>query len=342
MKKFLSLLIVHYKESEKTIKRCLDSIAIQQNVDFGEIEVIIGNDGDECILDKSVYEYYPFEVKYEIFEKRGISACRNRLLSLAEGEYIQWIDGDDCFFNIAALWMDMREIKEGGGFDALVQNFVCEVKRPDNGKIDYQEMQMNGQQFVHGKVYRKKFLTDNEICFRENYPDRDVHEDHVIMALTRSLSQNVKYNPTAGFLWANNEDSVSRKDPYYLQHTTKYLLMNNSWVLEKLYKKGKLQELRTTAYSMFVDIYYSLCEDKWLETSTKADRDECEGYFKFYYERYNKYVEELDTETKKQIEISQKNLHTMQGLSFENQTWKQWWEHLKDVAPIEFEIKCKN
>lgn len=341
MKKYLSLLIVHYKEDEKTVKRCLDSIAIQQNIDFNDIEVIIGNDGDESLISSDLIGSYPFSIKYEVFEKRGISSCRNRLLSMATGDYIQWIDGDDCFFSIVALWMNLREIKNGG-FDGLVQNFVTEIRRPDNGDIDYQEMQMNGQQFVHGKIYRRQFLIDNDICFRENYPDRDVHEDHVIMALARSLSQNIKYNPVATFLWCNNDDSVSRKDPYYLQHTTKYLLMNNSWVLEKLYKKGKLQELRETAYSMFVDIYYSLCEDKWLEASTKADREECEGYFKFYYERYHKYADELADDKKKQIEIAQKNLHTMQGLSFENQTWKQWWEHLKDVKPIEFEIKDKN
>lgn len=342
MSKKLSLLIAHYKEDVPTIKRLLDSIALQQNVDFSNIEVIIGNDGDEMTLSNEFLNQYPFTIFYRVYDKRGISACRNRLLEEASGDYIQWIDGDDCFFNIVALWMVMREIENGGEFDALVENFICEIKRPDNGQIDYQEMQMNGQQFVHGKVYRRKFLIDNEICFRENYPDKDVHEDHVIMAMVRSLTQNIKYNPVASFLWANNENSVSRKDPYYLQHTTKYLLMNNSWVLEKLYKKGKLQELRETAYSMFVDIYYSLCEDKWLEASTKADRDECEGYFKFYYEKYHKYVDELDSEKKKQIEIAQKNMHTMQGLSFENQTWKQWWEHLKDVKPIEFEIKWKN
>ena len=339
MKKKLSLLVAHYKEDNATISRLLNSIAIQQNVNFDDVEVIVGNDGDECVLDETIINSYPFDIVYKVYEKRGISHVRNCMLNDAKGEYIQWIDGDDLFFNVVALWMVMREI-DAGQFDALVGNFICEARI--NGMIDYQEMQMNGQQFVHGKVYRRKFLIDNDICFRENYPDKDVHEDHVIMAMVRSLTQSIKYNPIACFLWAHNEESVSRKDPYYLQHTTKYLLMNNSWVLEKLYKKGKLQELRQTAYSMFVDIYYSLCEDKWLEASTKADREECEGYFKFYYERYHKYADELSDDEKKQIEIMQKNAHTMQGLSFENQTWKQWWKHLEDVKPIEFEIKCHN
>lgn len=235
----------------------------------------------------------------------------------------------------------MKEINNGG-FDALFGNFVTEFKNPQTGEFVYQEMQMGGLQFVHCKYYRRKFLIDNEICFRENYPLMDCHEDHPIAALTRAYTQNIKFNPLATYMWAHNDESVSRKDPYYLQHTTKYLLMNNSWVLEKLYKRGKLQELRQTAYSMAVDMYYSLASDKWLEDASKEDRAECEGYFKFYWDKYGKYANELKDEEKKQIEAGQKIQHTRQGLTFETYTWGQWWKHIEDVTPIEFEIKNKN
>ena len=49
MKK-LNILIPQYNEYEIDISPLLDSIAIQQNIDFDEIGVIICNDGSECIL----------------------------------------------------------------------------------------------------------------------------------------------------------------------------------------------------------------------------------------------------------------------------------------------------
>ena len=43
----LQILIPHYRESAETIRPLLDSIAIQQNVDFSEIGVIICHDGED-------------------------------------------------------------------------------------------------------------------------------------------------------------------------------------------------------------------------------------------------------------------------------------------------------
>lgn len=341
MTKKLSILIPTYNETEAMVKRLLDSIALQQRVNFDEIEVLVMHDGNENTFKDELFKGYPFDVNYYIGEHRGVSATRNKLLTLAKGEYIQWCDADDFFHSAWAFFPVFREMKIG--FDVLVNNFLQETPLPNNDKeFVLMEMQMNGMQFVHGKTLRRGFLIENEICFRENYPLMDCHEDHVIMALARAYSQNIKFQPCATYTWAWNENSVCRKDPYYLQHTTKYLLMNNSWVLEKLYKKGKLQELRQTAYSMFVDMYYSLCQDKWLEVATEKDRAETEGYFKFYYNTYKKYADELAEDQKKQIELAQKQMHTMQGLTFEKYTWAQWFEHLKDVDPIEFEIKDHN
>ena len=46
MKK-LSICVPQYKETEEVIKPLLDSIAIQQNIDFKDIEVVIANDGSD-------------------------------------------------------------------------------------------------------------------------------------------------------------------------------------------------------------------------------------------------------------------------------------------------------
>ena len=52
MKK-LNILIPQYNEYEIDIAPLLDSIAIQQNIDFNEIGVLICNDGSDTILSEN-------------------------------------------------------------------------------------------------------------------------------------------------------------------------------------------------------------------------------------------------------------------------------------------------
>ena len=60
----LQILIPQYKETDEVIKPLLDSIAIQQNVDFNEIGAIICNDGTDIYLSDNLLNSYPFKIKY--------------------------------------------------------------------------------------------------------------------------------------------------------------------------------------------------------------------------------------------------------------------------------------
>ena len=55
----LQILVPQYKETDEVIKPLLDSIALQQNVDFSEVGVIICNDGTDMHLSKDLLESYP-------------------------------------------------------------------------------------------------------------------------------------------------------------------------------------------------------------------------------------------------------------------------------------------
>ena len=73
----LQILVPQYKETDEVIKPLLDSIAIQQNVDFNEIGVIITNDGSDVHLSDELLHSYPFEINYILAEHNGVSATRN-------------------------------------------------------------------------------------------------------------------------------------------------------------------------------------------------------------------------------------------------------------------------
>ena len=337
MAKKLSVLIPTYKEPEYMLKRLLDSIALQQHVDFKDIEVLVESDGDENTYEDDFFASYPYDVNYYIGNKRGVSATRNDLLDNAKGEYIIWCDADDYWCSTLAFHIILREIRIGG-FDALFGNFIQESPVP-NTTEDYMfmEMKTGGQQFVHNKTYRRKFLIDNDIRFCEK---SNIHEDCVIATLSKVYTQNIKYNPTPTYMWAWNPDSVCRRDPYYLQHTLKNLLMSQAYIIQKLLKRGRNDAVRECAFSILVDVYYSLNEKKWLEDSTKGDRDETEGYFKYFYSNYKKYIDELGEDKKNQIIAGQKMLHTQQGVLFETITFDAWLRHIEvDVEEIDFNIE---
>ena len=60
----LDILIPQFKETDDILRPLLDSIKLQQNVDFNSIKVIICNDGSDVFLTEDFLNSYPFRVEY--------------------------------------------------------------------------------------------------------------------------------------------------------------------------------------------------------------------------------------------------------------------------------------
>ena len=70
----LQILIPQYDETDEVIKPLLDSIEIQQNVNFDDIGVIIVNDGSEIHLTEEFLNHYSYKIEY-YFNKWYNSNC---------------------------------------------------------------------------------------------------------------------------------------------------------------------------------------------------------------------------------------------------------------------------
>ena len=147
----LQFLIPQYKETQEEVKPLLDSIAIQQNINFSDIGAIIVNDGSDVLLDEDWLKSYPYKIEYYKNEHLGVSATRNAALDKATADYVMFCDADDMFFNACGLWMMLREI-ELGGFDALMSVFVEETRDPKTKDIVYVNHEQDST-FGHGKMY---------------------------------------------------------------------------------------------------------------------------------------------------------------------------------------------
>lgn len=337
MKK-IQILIPHYKEDFSVIKPLLDSIEIQQNVNLkDDVGVIITNDGDECVLDTSLFNHYTYEIQYYIAPHRGVSATRNYCLDKADAEYVMFCDCDDMFSNVCGLWVIMREINfvdpntRVKGFDGLISVFMEENINPETKEhifINRGDAAQGGIDvtFVHGKVYRRQYLLDNNIRWNDNLT---IHEDSYFNCLCQTLSRNIKYCSTPFYLWKWRDDSVCRHDPKYILKTYNNMLDSSTALIEQFLRRNRIQDAQLRATSMIYDAYFTMNKDEWINQENKEYRDKTEKRFKIFYETFSYLMDSIDKTVKAQIIVGIKNRFFQEGLLMESITFDEWIKHIK-------------
>ena len=329
MKHKLDILVPHYKESFEVVKPLLDSIQLQQSVNFDEIGVIIVNDGDEVVLDQELFKNYSFDIKYYVCEHSGVSETRNRCLDYSKAEYVMWCDADDMFYNNVALWVILEEIGKSH-FDTLASAFVEEVVDRSAGKHSYiirGGVETGGMDctFVHGKVHKRKYLKSKNIRWNK---DLKIHEDSYFNILCQRLANQVAYIPVPFYLWKWRDDSVCRHDPLYMQKTYTLMLDSSTALIEQFLARNKEEFAKYYATSMIFDAYYTMNTDVWLKQENKEYRKNTEKRFKDYYLKFKDLFESIDLQTKHQIVAAIRNRFFTQGLLLETQTFDQWIKHI--------------
>ena len=86
--------IIPVYNSEKTLKRCVNSLLAQN---YSDVEIILVNDGSKD-GSQTICEDYAREYKNVLNlsqENAGVSAARNAGLNVASGEYVMFVDSDD-------------------------------------------------------------------------------------------------------------------------------------------------------------------------------------------------------------------------------------------------------
>ena len=320
----LQILVPQYKETDEVIKPLLDSIALQQNVDFSEVGVIICNDGTDTHLSKDLLESYPYHIEYHLCEHGGVSVARNRCLDYATADYVMFCDADDMFCNICGLYIIFREIN-GGGFETLTSVFIEETRNPENKReVLYINHEMDTT-FVHGKVHSRNFLQDNNIRWDDSLT---VHEDSYFNCLCRALAREVKYCPTPFYLWKWRDESVCRHDPKYILKTYNNMLDSNSALVRQFQRRRREKEAMFYATMMIYDAYFTMNKAEWLNQDNQEYRAATEKRFKEYYMEFRQLFERIPQKEKAQVIMGVKNRMFAEGLLMESITFDDWIKHI--------------
>lgn len=321
----LQILIPQYKETDEVIKQLLDSIAIQQNVPFDQIGVIICNDGSDTFLTDKLLHSYPFAIEYYKEQHRGVSATRNACLDYATAEYVMFCDADDMFYNACGLWIVFREME--AGFDSLVSVFTEETRHPETKEVIYTNHEMDST-FVHGKIHRRQYLIDKGIRWNDKLT---VHEDSYFNILCQNLSTNVKYCQTPYYLWKWRDDSVCRHDPKYILKTYRNMLDSNDALIDEFLSRGIQDKVMFFTAFMIFDAYYTMNKPEWIDQENQEYRDSTEKHFAVWYKKHEDIWESIPINDKMMISNQVRSRSVMEGMRMEAITIDDWLKHIEKM-----------
>lgn len=323
----LHILVPHYKERAEEMEPLLDSIAIQQSVDFSNIGVIIAYDGEEArgLPEADWAKKYPYEIKHVHLPHGGVSATRNAALDASDADYVMFCDADDMFCHVCGLHIIFNEMQ--AGFDTLVSAFIEESRHPETKQPLYINHDMDST-FVHGKVHRRAYLVDNNIRFN---PKLTIHEDSYFNILAQNLTEQAKYCPTPFYLWKWRDESVCRHDPEYILKTYNNMLDSNDSLVDEFAKRGKEDKAQFYACFMIFDAYYTMNKKEWVEKTNKHYRDDVEARFAKYFKKHRHYWSDLKDGDKMMISNGVRTRSVNEGMPMETITIDSWLKHISRI-----------
>ena len=213
--------IIPVYNSEKTIKRCVESITLQNRPD---VEIIIINDGsaDESESICKALQNEHNNIVYIHKENGGVSSARNLGLSVATGEFVMFVDSDDyvdnkCFDIIDRYTQSNADFYQFG-FSVVTDGIVKETRaypeRCINTSNEKEAFISDGivSRSINSpwaKIFKRKIIAENNLRFCEELSSGE----DLTFVFTFLLSAD-KFERLADKIYfadIGNEESLSRK-----------------------------------------------------------------------------------------------------------------------------------
>lgn len=238
----LSIVIPQYKESDKMLRKALGTIENQKGIDLSEIEVLIVNDCSDVLPSKDLEKEFSFRVRVLRTRKNGgPGLARQYGTERAKGEYVLYLDADDCLISCIALRYIMAY---KGNADIIKGKFFNENTN----------VVSDGWTWVHGKFYKRQFLIDSGLRFPK---ELRVNEDAYFNMLAGAYAKEIKEIDEIITFWAKNPNSITRTDTSkFVVSCFKDFLDGKILGLRELKKNGYEQAVKGNLLDLFVYVYY--------------------------------------------------------------------------------------
>lgn len=210
----LSIIVPVYNV-EKYIRVCVESL-FRQGLAEDMFEVIIVNDGTEDQSMEVIADIINSHSNFTIINQQnlGLSIARNNGIAVAKGEYILLVDSDDLLVknSLKPILYKALETK----VDIAIAEFIeikdekAEYHQPTIQHIEEtsgrQLFLTDSKNYVWHKLYKKKFLEDNNIKFIPGIFYEDIPFTHeCYLKAEKCLETN-----TILYLYRRRPDSITR------------------------------------------------------------------------------------------------------------------------------------
>lgn len=204
MNNFEISIIIPVYNSEKKIRKCINSIL---NQSFTDYELILLNDGSTDYTLSILKEYEKSHNNIKVLDKfnEGIAKTRNLGIRIATGKYLVFLDNDD-FIDSDYLRILYDEI-EATQNDLVIAGYRRVSDTKELFKVAPQKTSWAKYTIISpwAKIYRRKFIIDNKIEFLDYVIGEDVYFNLQVYTLTKKVS-TISY---IGYNWYDNDQSVT-------------------------------------------------------------------------------------------------------------------------------------
>ena len=268
----LEIIIPAYN-AHSTIETTLDSLASQKDNNIFHVTIV--NDCGKSY--KNIIKKYHDKLKItEIKTLKNVGPGQTRQYGIdnTNSNYILFIDADDYLYSPESINLLLSQIKTNNA-DLLISNFIYER---DNKK----EIKKNDVIWLHGKIYKRKFLEDNKIRFNSTR----TNEDNGFNRLIILLSPKIVYLNEITYVYHDNNNSITRKDNRLYRFTgLEGYAYNMNWAMEEAIKRNALDlGIAITSIAALCSMYYY-----YLELYNIYDVEKIIKWSKPIYLMYKKY-----------------------------------------------------
>lgn len=232
----LSLVIPYYNTPAELVDRLFKSINDQPRFDFKELEILFVDDCSPIKYDFN--RIAQFDNLADIVkvvpakQNGGPGVARQYGLHYAEGEYVIFADSDDRFLTVHKETIKVKdkegreitEEKEYGVFEFFLElikaypdaniirtSWLEEQHKDEVNKIIYfPHLAQLDNTWLHGKLFKRKFIVDNDIHF---HPLLRGQEDSYFNSIAAEIAGKsvIAYNPLLSYVWCDDhKESITR------------------------------------------------------------------------------------------------------------------------------------
>lgn len=263
-------IIVPFYNAEKNIRNCINSI---RNQTYKNIEIICVNDGSKDSSLNIMNNIMKEDSRIKLINKinGGVSSARNIGIKNSTGEYIIFVDSDDCLKeNMVEILINLIK-KEN------VDLVICNYEKKVNDKIFINNIKINSKKFTRKKFIKNIAKYYNAVLI--NPPWNKIYKKNLIATY-------FKENLFLGEDLIFNLDYINKAENIY--YTNKVLYMYNVGTDNSLTKiiKNSPEEF----INLNKEIYNKMYISNNIRISPKIDYFIIRNYIKTvfnYYQRPN-------------------------------------------------------